>query len=103
MAEKKDSKKQNRKHLWDIPKRFFPRNTKSKEYLSELLRLTNTLVYVNTKIQHSSQVCSFNIKSITNKKCIPPKREDVFREIKEFIYHYENYCFRLYAYREKII
>jgi len=89
--------------LWELPKRYFPRNTKAKEYLRDLIRTTSDLGYVNQKIQYDAQVCAFNIKSITQKSGFDPDPPEVFREIKEFVYHYENYCFRLYAYREKLL
>lgn len=99
---KKSITKKNHLHLWDIPKKYFPRNTKSKEYVRDLLLITNSLQYTNRNIQYSAQVSVFNIKSINDLHFVP-KPDDVFREIELFVYHYENYCFRLYAYREKLM
>lgn len=103
MTESEKPKKKTRFHLSDIPKKYFPRNTKAKEYLNELSKLSFSLRFTNTKIQYSAQICSFNIRSITGQKLVNPRRDDVLREIDEFVYHYENYCFRLHAYREKIL
>ncbi len=97
------NKKRDHIHLWDLPKSYFPRNTKSKEYLQDLIRTTSSLDYINQKIQYTAQICAFNIKSITQKSGFNPTPPEVFRELRDFVYHYENYCFRLYVYQEKLL
>lgn len=99
----KFSKKREHIHLWDLPKRYFPRATKSRDYLRDLIRTTSSLDDINRKVQYSAQVCAFNIQSIIQKGGFVPKPQEVFRELSEFVYHYENYCFRLYVYREKLL
>jgi len=89
--------------LKDLPKKYFPRSTKAKEYLKDLIRTHSDIIYTNRKVQYSAQICSFNIKCISSKNDFIPSPPEVFREIQEFKYHYENYCFRLYVYREKMI
>lgn len=103
IKKRKTKKSHGHIHLWEIPKKYFPRGTKAKEYYEDLIRTTSSLRYTNKNIQYSSQICAFNIKSILPSSHFIPRREDVFSEIEEFVYHYENYCFRLYMYREKLI
>jgi hypothetical protein len=58
----------------------------------------------NIKIQHSAKIATFNIKSIHQLSIhanLSP--QEVFRSVSDFVYHYENYCFRLFALREKIV
>jgi|SRR3989344_2800746 len=96
-------KKPTHVHIWDIPKRYFPRNTKAKEYAEDLTRITRGLRYTNQRVQYGGQVCSFNIKSINQKSGFVPSPPEAFRVIEEFVYHYENYCYRLFTYREKLL
>lgn len=98
-----NKKKVNHVHLGDLPKSLLPRNTKAKDYLNDLIQTISSLGDTNRRVQYSSQISSFNIKSITQKLGFYPHPPDVFREIGEFVYHYENYCFRLYVYREKLL
>ena len=65
--------------------------------------MMSNLRYTNEKVQYSAQICSFNIKSISYRSGFVPKPSEVFRQITEFVYHYENYCFRAYAFREKLL
>ena len=104
MKKRQGRAKKKHYHLWDIPRKYFPRNTKAVEYVTDLMRLTSNLDHTNRRIQYSAQICTFNVKSINQKsKLFLPKPTDVFREMDEFVYHYENYCYRLYAYREKLL
>lgn len=89
-------------HIWDIPQKYFPRKTKAKEYTQELLRTTRDLHYTNRQVQYSAQICAFNIKTIIHSDFQNDPTE-VFGKIREFAYHYENYCYRVYTYREKIL
>lgn len=90
-------------HIWEIPKRCYPRNTQAKEYGQEVLRLTESLRYTNKNIQYMAQVCAFIIKSINKKSGFVPRRPESFRAIEEFVYHFENFCYRLFTYREKLL
>ncbi|MCH7883541.1 hypothetical protein IIA95_03970 [Patescibacteria group bacterium] len=91
-------------HISDIPRKYFPRTkgNKSKEHLSELLRTMRDLIYTNNCVQYSGQVCSFNVRSIPTSGGFDPQPEEVFRLMQEFVYHYENYCFRIFAFRERL-
>ncbi len=89
-------KRQKRKpikhfHIWDIPRKYFPRKTKATNYAEDLMRLTADLWGTNRRLQYSARICEFNIKSINQKFGIQPEPPEVFKEIEEFIYHYENY------------
>ncbi|MFA7653727.1 MAG: Cthe_2314 family HEPN domain-containing protein [Candidatus Magasanikbacteria bacterium] len=97
------AKKSNCIHIQDIPKKYFPRNTKAKECLKEMIRMMNTLVYTNKQVQHGAQICIFNIKSIHTRNGFVPHPPDVFDALVNFVYHYENYCFRAYCFREKML
>ncbi len=90
-------------HIQELPAKYFPRNTDAKDYRNELARMMNNLRYTNEKVQYSAQVCVFIIKSITQKKGFTPLPSESFRLVTEFVYHYENFCFRLFAFREKIL
>lgn len=105
MKKKVKSKKNNKKHLHlqEIPVKYFPRNSKGKKYRDELLRMMSNLRYANERVQYSSQICAFNIRSITHKSGFVPSGPEVFRHMAEYVYHYENYCFRAYAFREKLL
>lgn len=99
----KDKKENECEHIQDIPSKYFPRNNNSKKYRDELTRIIKGLVYTDTNVQYSSQICTFNIKSITQKSGFQPEPRDVFSEIEKFVYHYENYCFRAFCFREKLL
>ncbi len=61
------------------------------------------LRYANEKVQYSAQICSFIIKSIPQESGFTPVPSEGFRQVAEFVYHYENFCFRAYAFREKVL
>lgn len=91
-------------HIHEIPNKYFPRdNPKAKKYQKELLRMMVNLRDTNERVQYSSQICAFNVRSIASKSGFIPSRPEVFRHLKDFVYHYENYCFRAYSFREKLI
>jgi len=90
-------------HIQELPGKYFPRNTKAKDYRNELARMMNNLQYTNEKIQYSAQLCVFTIKCITRKGGFTPSPLEGFRLVEEFVYHYENFCFRLFAFREKVL
>src|SRR3989344_2969831 len=93
-------------HLWDLPKGIFPRNkgNKAKAYAEDFAQLYKTLLFINTKVQESAQLCIFHIKSIKNMNDgYHTSPEKVFSHIDDFIYHYENFCHRVYAIREKFL
>ena len=99
----KNKKKGQHIHLQDIPDKYFPKNSKAKKYRDELLRMMSNLRFTNERIQYSAQICSFNIRSITHKFGFVPSKTEVFRHMAEYVYHYENYCFRAYSFREKLL
>ncbi len=103
MTKRTKRKKINHIHIWDIPRRYFPRKTKAKEYAEDLTRITRGLRYTNQRVQYGAQVCTFNIKSINQKSGFVPSLPEAFRAIEEFVYDYENYCYRLFTYREKLL
>jgi len=90
-------------HIQELPAKYFPRNTKAKDYRNELARMMNNLRYTNEKIQYSAQLCVFTIKCITRKRGFKPSLPESFRLVEEFVYHYENFCFRLFVFREKVL
>ncbi len=90
-------------HIQDIPYKYFPKKTKARNYRDELTRMMGDFVYTNEKVQYSTQICSFNIKSIMKKTGYDPRPPEVFREIQNFVYHYENFCFRAFCLREKLL
>jgi hypothetical protein len=100
-------KKNPHYHVWDLPKAVIPRskNNKSKSYTDDLVRLFQTLSYTNKKLQESSQIAVFHIKSINSKSrqryTTSPKQ--VLPVIEDFVYHYENFCYRIYVIREKLL
>ncbi len=102
---KKKIKKQKSKHLHvqEIPDKYFPKNSKAKNYRKELVRMMSNLRLTNEKLQYSAQICAFNIRSITHKSGFIPNKNEVFRQMTEYVYHYENYCFRAYSFREKLL
>lgn len=91
-------------HIQDIPLKYFQKTNgnKSREYKNELIRMMATLRRTNERVQYSSQISAFNIKSITRKLGFNPSPPEVFRSIEDFVYHYENYCYRAFAFREKL-
>lgn len=92
-------------HIQDIPLKYFPKtkNNKSKEYRDELVRMMISLQKTNQNVQYSAQISIFNIKSITQKFGFVPSSIEVFRAIEDFVYHYENYCYRGFVIREKLL
>lgn len=91
-------------HVWDIPARYFPRGTsKAKEYADEVNRTASDLIFTNRQVQYSAQICAYNIKSIYQKNVWGQQPSEVFETVQEFVYHYENFCQRLYVHREKLL
>ena len=90
-------------HIWDLPKKYFPKKTKAFEYKDELLRMMSNLQFTNKFVQHKARTTSYNIDSINHVRGFKPQMEEVFGSIEEFIYHYENYCHRAYSFREKLL
>ncbi len=90
-------------HIWDIPNRYFLRNTKAKIYRTDVLRLVESLAYTNKLIQYSSMIAIFNIKAIYQHKNYVARSSETFGRIEEFVYHYENYCYRAFTFREKTL
>jgi hypothetical protein len=103
MEKKIKNIKNKRLHIQDIPDIYIPKNSKAKDYRKELVRMMSSLRYTNEKIQYSSQVCAFNVRSISHKSGFIPNKQEVFRQMSEYVYHYENYCFRAYSFREKLL
>jgi hypothetical protein len=91
------------RHVWDINPKLYPKGNKSSEYASELSKLISTTSWINEKIQLSFNLCSFYISHITKKRGYTPDPDKVFEEIKEFVYQYENFCHRVYSFREKLL
>lgn len=91
-------------HLWDIPNKYFPRKSKAKLYRKEVLDFMSALDDTHVKLQHSAKIAIFDIKSVHQESIhanLSP--QEVFESVSDFVYHYENYCFRLFALREKIV
>lgn len=97
------SKSRKKLHIQEIPKKYLPKRTKAKEFRNELVRLMSDLRFTNERVQYSAQISSFNIKAIPHKAGFVPKPSEVFRQINGFVYHYENFCYRAYAFREKLL
>ncbi|MDP2647712.1 MAG: Cthe_2314 family HEPN domain-containing protein [Candidatus Yanofskybacteria bacterium] len=99
--------KHNKKHvhMQDIPLRYFPKTkgNKSRAYKDELIRMIISLRKTNQNVQYNAQVSIFNIRSITQKSGFVPSPPEVFRAIEDFVYHYENYCYRAFSFREKYL
>ena len=89
--------------VWKIPKKYFPRHkgNECKEYVQEIRRSFTSLKYNLRCLQYSSSISLFNITSITSKTLLTPKKRDVFDSVEEFVYHYENFCNRVFSNREK--
>ena len=92
-------------HIQDIPLKYFPKTkgNQSREYRNELIRMMISLRKTNQHVQYNAQISIFNIKSITQKSGFVPSPPEVFRAIEEFVYHYENFCYRAFAFREKYL
>jgi|GEM_PF-1385654 hypothetical protein len=103
MKQQTAPKKKQEVHIYDIPKKYFPKKTKSQEYADELVRMMSNLRYTNEKVQHSAQLCSFDITALSKKQGFRPLVNELFKQVAEFVYHYENYCFRAYSFREKTL
>ena len=92
-------------HIWSLPKRIFPRTkgNQGRKYAQEVRRIYQGLTYTNSKLQASAQVCIFYIKSIGKAKGYAVRPQEVFSEIETFANNYENFCYRIFALREKLI
>lgn len=98
-----DTSESKNKHIWDLPKRYFRGKEKAIEYRDELIRMIRNLRYTNRRIQYSERICSLCIQAITAKSGYSTTPNETFRAVEEFVYHYENYCDRTFATREKIL
>jgi hypothetical protein len=91
-------------HLWDIPSKYFPKKSKAKIYRTEVLGFIKGLGYTNIKLQHAAKIAAFNIRSAHQPSIhadVGPT--EVFRSVGDFVYHYENYCYRLFSFRERVV
>lgn len=88
-----------------MPARYFPRTrgNQSRELRVEVRRMLISLRYTNEKVQYTGQLCQFNVRSIPTKSGFVPSYPEVFRLMESFVYHYENYCYRIFAFREKLL
>lgn len=91
-------------HIHEIPLRYFPRTrgNQSKKHQAEIMRMLSSIRYTNEQVQYTGQICQFNVRSIPTKSGFNPSFSEVFRLMQEFVYHYENYCYRVFAFREKL-
>lgn len=98
-------KKQKHVHISDLPKSSYPRTkgNEAKAYTEDLERLYRALSYTETKLQYSGQISIFNIKAITKKDGYQTTPDEVFKSLEDFVYHYENFCYRTFSLREKLI
>jgi len=92
-------------HIQEIPLKYFPRDrsNRSRAYKDELIRMIISLRKTNQNVQYSAQVSIFNVKSIIKKSGFVPSPPEVFRAIEDFVYHYENFCYRAFSFREKYL
>src|SRR5215468_10080924 len=103
MVAKSRQRRKRHVHLDDIPKRLFPRNSKAGKYRDELTRMLGVLWFVNHRVQHAAQICAFDIKSITTKNGFRADPREVLDMVRDFTYHYENFCSRVYSIRDKLL
>jgi hypothetical protein len=90
-------------HLEELPGRIARKGSNIAKYRDEILWAQTALVYTNDKLQLSANNASFHIKHITSDASMMPIPSLVYESVRDFVYHYENYCLRLYIYREKVI
>jgi hypothetical protein len=90
-------------HIGDLRPRHWPRKSKAQVYRTDLLSLTNDLRQFELKVQYAAEIAEFDIRSIPSKSRRTTPRETVLRHVREFTYEYENFCHRVYSYREKLV
>jgi hypothetical protein len=92
-------------HIWNLPKKVFPRKkgNKAKDYASAFGQLHEGLTFSNKKVQESATIAVFHLKAVTKKDGYRTNPAEVLMAIDEFMYHYENFCYRAYALREKFL
>lgn len=57
----------------------------------------------NARVQTSANLAQFLIKEITSATHFIPEPPTVYDAVEDFVYHYENYCVRAFAFREKML
>lgn len=89
------------KEFFNFKKNKFSK--KAVECHTEIFRLTNDLIYINSKINKSLILCRGYIEllNLKNKKELAILNE-IPKEFKELRYHLENFCFRAGAYKDKL-
>jgi hypothetical protein len=90
-------------HLHEIPAKYIRRGTKARSYSVEIYRTIRSLQYTDRELEYASQICVFNIQSLMKKNGYQPLPQDLFDSVEKYVYHYENYCYRLFTLREKVL
>ncbi|MBU1558007.1 hypothetical protein KKC45_03535 [Patescibacteria group bacterium] len=92
-------------HYWDMSSKIYPKvkNNKAKIYADELRRISHSLRFNEKLLQYSAQIAIFNIKCATQKSGYISSPQEAFEALEDFVYHYENFCYRVFTIREKLI
>lgn len=90
-------------HLHEIPNKFIRRGTTANNYRADIIRTIRSLQYTDKNVQYSAQIASFNIQALTRQSGFQPFPQDLYDSVEAFVYHYENYCHRLFTFREKCL
>jgi hypothetical protein len=62
-----------------------------------------SLTYTHGLVLKSANRAKFMIQEINSSSWLSPDPQEVYNEVQDLVYHYENYCHRTYILREKII
>src|SRR5690242_1664034 len=65
--------------------------------------MTGEIFRIERKVQYAAQLCEFDIKAINSGSKYQPTPNETFRNVREFAYHYENFCQRVFSYRDKLM
>ncbi len=86
-----------------IPGRLARKGSAVSTYRDSLLVELISLNITYKKVRTSANLALFLLKQQDNKTLMHPRMYDVFDAVEDFVYHFDNYCHRVYAYREKML
>ena len=90
-------------HLDELPGWLAKRGSDISECRDEVTSTISSLQYNHDKVLTSANHARFLIREITSNSGLVPEPQEVYDSVQEFVYHYENYCLRVYILREKTL
>ncbi len=88
-------------HLDELPNWLVRQGSDARKFRDEAYQALLWLQYTHKEVLESANTATFLISEITSSSHFIPGEREVFDAVRDFAYHYENYCHRAYILREK--